>query len=255
MSMPSFTNLFSGTSSPKESDNKRGLGDTSIVSNESVSQTAITERPFLNLSDSDNKDSEQSLIKALEQMFSNFQSSIEVKLNVISDKLDSFDTRLSTIEERASSHELAVTNLTERVSDIERFNEQLEERFNALPVSSSVTADWEPAGSPVTKILLLGDSNSGGKVKFGQGKGTLGAALPGDSIFVPKVDQLIEPQDDVFNNISDLVVAVGTNDLKEPQSNAVSLAKKTYSYVKKVIEAHPSCHVFLPGVPYLEKPG
>lgn len=89
--MPSFTDIFGSTSSPKESDNKRVLGDTSIISDDSINQ-ATTKRPNLNVSDTDSKDSEQSLIKALELMFTNFQSTIENKLNVISDKLDVFDT-------------------------------------------------------------------------------------------------------------------------------------------------------------------
>ena len=105
-------------------------------------------------------------------------------------------------------------------------------KFDSTAGSNS---GWEPVGSPETKIVLLGDSNSGGKIKFGQGKGTLVAALPGSDTFKATVEDLPEPE--TFNDISDLILAVGTNN-KLDSCIPEYLAKSTFTYIKKVRKTH-----------------
>ena len=95
---------------------------------------------------------------------------------------------------------------------------------------------------------LLGDSNSGGKIRFGEDRGTLGRALPGTCEFCPKFEDLPSPDSPLFNNVSDLVLSVGTNNLKLDLSDPEPLALQMYNYVKSIARAHPGAHVFLPGV-------
>ena len=152
------------------------------------------------------------MVQLIEKLFVNFSNStvarldeisnelesFDSRLDTISSKLDTYDSRLSSIEERAGSHQLEITDLADRVVELEA---KLD--FTAGSTSNNTNSGWEPVGSPETKIVLLGDSNSGGKIKFGQGKGTLGAALPGSDTFQATVEDLPEPE--TFNDISDLI--------------------------------------------------
>ena len=132
--------------------------------------------------------------------------------------------------------------------------EVLTDRLAALESNiSTPLSSWEPTGSPNIDILLIGDSNSANKLKFGSGKGTLGAALPGSDIFCAKLEELPNTQDNIFNGKSDLVLAVGTNSLKVDNSNPVELAKSAHNYIKLFSRAHPSTNIFLPGVLPVDK--
>ncbi|MCP4230644.1 MAG: hypothetical protein GY771_10945 [bacterium] len=191
---------------------------------------------------------EQSLVKSIENMFTNLQAKLESQNQNVVSELVNIRNRLDAMEERASSQQIVIENLVARVGDLEAYNETLEARLTQFEATSADTHEWEPSGSCETKILLLGDSNSSGKIKFGDGKGTLGGALPGSSTFVPKVDILPDPESEDFTDISDIIIAVGTNDLKVDTCVPEHLAKKTYEYVKKVTNKHSATHVFLPGV-------
>ena len=92
--------------------------------------------------------------------------------------------------------------------------------------------NWQPVGVPETKILLLGDSNSAGKIKFEQERGTLGRALTGSSQFCPKFENLPQPDSTLYDNMSDVVVSVGTNNIKDELSKAEPLVKQVNHYVK-----------------------
>ena len=177
-------------------------------------------------------------------MFNSLSDKIDSSHRSILQRFDSFDTRMSEIEERISSQQLAVENIDDRITDIESKLEAI----NSVNPNLRVESEWEPSGTPSTNILLLGDSNSGGKIKFGSGKGTLGAALPGKETFTAKVDLLPDPEPSLLNDVSDLVLAVGTNNLKEDDCVPADLARITYSYVKKVSAVNPTTHVYLPGV-------
>ena len=247
-----FPNIFS--SSPKAEDGdsencKRTLSDTSILDNstEQLSKKQASSQPTS--SDlNDTKLMEQSLIRAMEAMCAKFSDRLDssllefdTRLKHIFDRFEGIESRVSILEERNSSQQIVFQDFENKLADNEA-------RLSSLEETNTSISDWEPAGSPNVNICLLGDSNSGGKLKFGEGKGKLGAALPGKDTFVATLDQLPDPEDAIFDNVSDLVIAVGTNDLKRDSSNPVSLAKSTYSYVKSFMTSHPATHVFLPGV-------
>ena len=243
-----MANLFSNSSPKAEEtdvDNKRSIGDTSFLDS---SNNREVKRPAPNF-DFDTIGStdgtfEQSIVKMMEQMFNSLSDKIDSSNKSLHQRFDSFETRMSEIEERISSQQLAVDNIDDRIADIESKLETI----NSANLNHSSEPEWEPSGTPSTNILLFGDSNSGGKIKFGSGKGTLGAALPGKETFTAKLDLLPEPEHSLLNDVSDLVLAVGTNNLKEDDCVPADLARNTYSYVKKVSAVNPTTHVYLPGV-------
>ena len=85
---------------------------------------------------------------------------------------------------------------------------------------------WKPVGVPTTKVLLLGDLNSGGKVRFGQDKGTLRRALPGAGHFHSTIEDLPPPNCEVFSEVSDVIISVGTNNFKLPSSEPEAIANQ-----------------------------
>ena len=131
---------------------------------------------------------------------------------------------------------------------LKNWNENLEQRIERLESGAHAEAIWEPVGTPSTNILLYGDSNSSGKIKFGEGKGTLGAALPGKSVFCPTIGTLPVPNPSTISDVSDVILAVGTNDLKEDSCDPKNLAKKLHEYVKLMTKSKPATRLLLPGV-------
>ena len=152
------------------------------------------------------------------------------------------------IEERASSSDIIIYNLEGHVNDLERKCEDLEHRLTNVESAADHIPVWKPVGVPTTKILLLGDSNSGGKVRFGQDKGTLGRALPGAGHFHPTIEDLPPPNCEVFSGVSDVIISVGTNNFKLQNSEPEAIAKQLYTYVQSISRAHPAAHIFLTGV-------
>ena len=248
MAMSAMASLFS-SSSPKaeetDVDNKRSIGDTSFLDSSNNREVKRPAPDFdFDIIGSSEGTFEQSIVKMMEHMFHSLSEKIDSSNKSILERFDRFDTRMSEIEERISSQQLAVDNIDDRITDIESKLETI----NSVNLNHSNEPEWEPSGTPSTNILLLGDSNSGGKIKFGSGKGTLGAALPGKETFTAKVDLLPEPEPSLLNDVSDLVLAVGTNNLKEDNCVPADLARITYSYVKKVSTVNPTTHIYLPGV-------
>lgn len=94
----------------------------------------------------------------------------------------------------------------------------------------------------------MGDSNSSGKLKFGENRGTLGKSLPGESVFCPTFAELKDPQSDRFARATGVVVTVGTNNLKQEIADPSSVAKDMSCYIHSIVTRHPSLQVFLPGV-------
>ena len=244
------SNLFS-SSSPKaeetDVDLKRPLQETSFL-NDSNNPDEKRPAPTFDYdvvgSTSSDSNLERSIVTAMERMISSLSADFKESQDAILRRIDAFDLRLNVIEERFSSQQLVIDNIDCRIADIESKLDTI----NSADGNIQSEPVWEPSGSPDTNILLLGDSNSGGKIKFGSGKGTLGAALPGKETFTAKVDSLPEPEPPLLDNVSDLVLAVGTNDLKEDDCIPSDLVRNMYSYVKKVSVASPTTHVYLPGV-------
>ena len=235
---------------PAEESNKRVVGNTSfddVPSPESGGPS--TKRPNTEQGSElpQKLVTEEFLVSTLRNMFAEFEIKIDLKFAHI-------NARLNNVEEAASSSELRVQDLLTRVEAIERREAEVERKM--VSVESSVESvrrgetdvNWQPVGVPETKILLLGDSNSAGKIKFGQERGTLGRALPGSSQFCPKFENLPPPDSTLYGNMSDVVVSVGTNNIKDELSEAETLVKQVYHYVKDLTQKHPGLHVFLPGI-------
>lgn len=196
---------------------KRNIGDTSILDNFS----------------SDNKRGNFNDSNASQEHSLSVLTSMKALLESMDSKLDTVVGRINILEERVSSMDIVIDNLQDRVRELESANVALLERIAALETRPGGDVDmasagsgvtWVPTGSPETSILLLGDSNSAGKIKFGAGKGKLGAALPGTSKFCAKFDNLPAPDSAELTNISDLVLAVGTNNLRQEDSDPAELA-------------------------------
>ena len=237
-------------STPAEESNKRVVGNTSfdeVPSPESGGPS--TKRPNTEQSSELPKKlvTEDFLVATLRTMFAEFETKIDLKFAHIHD-------RLNSVEEAASSSELRVQDLLTRVEAIERREAEVEQRMVSLGSSvesvrrGETDENWQPVGVPETKILLLGDSNSAGKIKFGQERGTLGRALPGSSQFCPKFENLPPPDSTLYHSVSDVVVSVGTNNIKDELSETEPLVKKVYHYVKDLTRKHPGIHVILPGI-------
>ena len=95
-------------------------------------------------------------------------------------------------------------------------------------------------------IKLLGDSNYSGKIKFGTDRGTLDAALPGTSQFCAKIED--SPDLGELTDCTDVVLAVGTNNLKLNDSDPTSCAQAVYRKLKQYRRDLPNTRIILPGV-------
>lgn len=178
---------------------------------------------------------------------------INNQFSLLTPRFDTIDNRLSSIEEQAGMRDEKIDALSERLEQLEQRNSVLEDRVRELTESNTapnVDSGWSPAGNPGIKVKLLGDSNSAGKIKFGSGKGTLGSALPGSDLFVATVNDLPVPAQshELFSDASDVVIAVGSNNLKNPECDPTLLVKQLYDYIKLVTSSYTSLHVVLPGV-------
>ena len=223
-----------------------------------------TKRPNTLSSDNEQLNMQFGFLDSVKSMIGELSSTIDSRFldntelinsqfSLLTPRFDTIDNRLSSIEEQAGMRDEKINVLSERIEQLEQRNSVLEDRVREL--SESCTArnaesGWSPAGSPGIKVKLLGDSNSAGKIKFGSGKGTLGSALSGSDIFVASVDDLLVPaqSQELFSDASDVVIAVGTNNLKNPGCDPTSLVKQLYDYIKTVTSLYTSLHVFLPGV-------
>ena len=160
-------------------------------------------------------------------------------------KLDKIIERINKIEAENRERDLSLLEITCRVQSLE-LNQSLEDAKGDL--------DWQPQSNIATKVLLLGDSNSAGKIRFGEERGTLGKHLPGQSLFIATASHL--PEIDLFpewfEGVTDLIIAIGTNDLKNYQSASScpkTLAKNIYRYCRLVIDFYSSIQISLPAVP------
>jgi len=207
--------------------------------------------------------------------------------NSLHTKWDSVVSSMQELERKAVLRDKLVTDLTIRLKASEDRTAQLQHRVDVLEgveglgtikdvslqltqshgrinsLQSQITAleqarsstvgqgdameGWVPGDAVGTKIVLCGDSNSSGKIRFGEERGTLGAALPGDTKFTPCVRNL--PTDPaVLRQYSDIIIATGTNDLKEESCVPDQLATECHQYVSTVVNSHRNVQVYLPGV-------
>ena len=237
--------------------NKRSVGNTSFDQSPCTSNSQNAKRPFTDLSSTLGAIPDSTtithgmLIASLESMFQRFETIMNARFDSLDSRLDLLDTRISIAEESGSSRDIAIDHLDGQVCELEQKSSDMELRLAAVESSLAVGSPlppWQPAGIEATNILLLGDSNSGGKVRFGEDRGTIGRALPGVGHFHPTLEDLPPPHSPVFERVSDVIISVGTNNLKLPSTDPEEIVKHTYAYVQSLTKAHPAAHIFLPGV-------
>ena len=233
----------------EDNSNKRAIIDTSFSPESSVPASKRSNNEQLpGTPDSNAVVTEAILVSTLERMFEQFENKMELKFININSRLDSIDSRLNSLEQDASSRDICIENVLSRVDELEDKGADLEQRITSIESAADSEGLWQPVGSPETKILLLGDSNSGGKIRFGDERGTLGRALPGSCNYCPKFEDLPPLDSPLFGNVSDLVLSVGTNNIKAGSCDPESLVRRMYLYTRSIINTYPGIHVFLPGI-------
>ena len=94
-------------------------------------------------------------------------------------------------------------------------------------------------------LNAVGDSNFG-RIRFGKGRGNVGAATPGLKDWSPKVDDIIPSKTRSYRNV---VVMCGTNDLKHPMENEdeeiLTLYKKYKGKFEEIRKLNPKFQLFV----------
>ena len=93
----------------------------------------------------------------------------------------------------------------------------------------------------LNSTYFTGDSNFG-KLKLGEGRGTIGAATPGFKDFVATVDKLKPAKCSSFRNT---VVMCGTNDLKLPNADVLNIYKVYKGKIQQMRECNPKGNIFI----------
>ena len=97
----------------------------------------------------------------------------------------------------------------------------------------------------LNSTYAVGDSNFG-RIRFGEGRGNVGAATPGLKDWSPKVDDIIPSKSRSYRNV---VVMCGTNDLKHPMENEdeeiLTIYKKYKGKFEEVRKLNPKCKLFV----------
>ena len=175
---------------PATPDSKRDISDTSIADN-NLEHLAKLGRLY---SSSPSRNEDKELTKYIESMFKSLHDTLDSSMNSIVTLCEKF----TIFETQAAASQAGLVNLKQQVSGLEQKNCEL----------SGCVWSWN------IKIALIGDSNSAGKLKFGEEKGTLGSALLGAHVFCPIVEEIPSPDSEIYGGASDIIIAVGTNDLK-----------------------------------------
>ena len=266
------------TSTPISSD-KRNLSQVSIASDDIESggnqqklikwDTDLQISPLAETSSSEGGKSipGKNIMNNIKLLFKSLYAKLDKQMVEVVGRIDLVNNRL---EEEFSRRQLFEDEITEKVEELESANkvlrtsneelkkssDELSRRLSVIesrenveqPVSTPTFSEWQPSGTHQTKVLLIGDSNSAGKLKSGEGKGTLGKALPGLDRFCATVEDLPDTNCDLFIDITDVIIAVGTNNMKNDSCNPTVLARNLNTYIGTMLNKHPSIHVFLPGV-------
>lgn len=240
------------STSTEDTVNKRTIAETSFdqTSSPVLPKRSHTEGLFDSDIECDAPVTQGILVSTLESFFNRFECTFNLKFENINSRLDTIDQRLISLEEDAASRDTRINNALGRVDDLEQVTGELEQRLARVEAAESgiPSNSWQPVGTPDTNILMLGDSNSGGKIKFGDGMGTLGRALPGTCNYCPKFEDLPSFDSPILQDVSEVVLSVGVNNLKVNTCDPGDLVIRMNTYVKSLINNHPGLHVFLPGV-------
>lgn len=243
------------------SANKRNISDTSFNNFDNSLERNTKQGKIVSSSPSRHVSDDKDFMEYLESKFSCLNDNMEsnsAELNsridnmndTLTSRIDDLCVKFSAVESRLAEQDANIVSLQQRFLDLEHKNADLSTRITQLE-SRGLNAEpdsWQPTGSADIKIALIGDSNSAGKLKFGGGKGTLGAALPGCHAFAPKVENLPPPDAEIYRGATDIIIAVGTNNLRDSRCVPEDLVLDTFNRVKSLSKSHPAAHVFLPGV-------
>ena len=97
----------------------------------------------------------------------------------------------------------------------------------------------------LNSTYAVGDSNFG-HIRFGEGRGNVGAATPGLKDWSPKVDDIIPSKTKSYRNV---VVMCGTNDLKHPMEmedeEILTLYEKYKGKFEEIRKLNPKCQLFV----------
>lgn len=96
----------------------------------------------------------------------------------------------------------------------------------------------------LNSTLLVGDSNFG-KINMGSGKGKFGESCPGTNAFTAKIN-LIDPT--ICPSYKNIVIMVGTNDLKHPHQNESKIRDyyKQYKHkIEQIKSLSPKSNIFV----------
>lgn len=181
---------------------------------------------------------EQAVVKAMETCMSGLYS----KLDALLTEVGSVKSELRELREQGNRRDEQLDELLTRLRLSEDKCQSLESRVGTLESGEG----WSPSPNTDIQVKLIGDSNFSGKVKFGNVRGTLGGALPGDSTFCAKVEDLPEPEDLV--DCTDVIIAVGTNNLKQTNVDPTTLAVQFYRKIKSYSNKLPNTHFYINGV-------
>ena len=217
------------TSTPISSD-KRNLSQVSIASDDIESggnqqklikwDTDLEISPLAETSSSEGDKGipGKNIMNNIKLLFKSIYAKLDKQMVEVVGRIDLVNNRL---EEEFSRRQLFEDEITEKVEELESANkvlrtsneelkkssDELSRRLSVIesrenveqPVSTPTFSEWQPSGTHQTKVLLIGDSNSAGKLKFGEGKGTLGKALPGVYRFCATVEDLPDTNCDQYN--------------------------------------------------------
>lgn len=167
------------------------------------------------------------------------------RLDNLVGKLDNLEGKLDESQRQGERHHQELMSLVTRVGRVEERSDLLEERVVQLE-SRTEEIGWSPSTISDINVKLLGDSNYSNKIKFGSERGTMGSALPGSSQFCAKIEDLPAPGDLV--NCSDVVLGVGTNNLKQADADPLAAAQALYRKLSSYRSELPNTRLILPGV-------
>ena len=174
---------------PADSDptsQKRLLEDTSFVESE-IDPKRHTSSPIR---------LESFLLGKIEESFNRLSQQIANASSKADDQHKELKDELTAARE-------ASTALITRVQELEAENVALTARVSALEadrVADPQVSVWAPSDPVETSVLLFGDSNTK-NIRFGNDRGTLGAALPGKSRPCMKINDIPAACDDVKNPV------------------------------------------------------
>ena len=235
-----------------ESDNlksKRSVSDTSFdmlpLLDPKRSNIYTTSSPIMN---EVQLSTEQHMVKMVESMLGGLHKRFDQQSETLSRNHNDLMMRINELEEAASSRDLHIDDISDQLRQSEGRAVELGSRVTELETRSRDTVGWVPTDTANTKVVILGDSNSSEKIKFVSTRGTLGSALPGETLWCPDFNNMPTAASLQSAAYTDVVIATGTNELDKEGSDPTHIAKQMYQQVCEYSAALPNAKVYMLGV-------